>query len=93
MGVGVQGECDVDGAALLAFVQEGLVSQLQLGQVVVLDNLQARSGDGTMSHVGALLAARFSFMPNRLGYCGPEENRAMLDYLAEGYSFFGRAPG
>jgi len=25
-------------------------------------------------------------MPNRLGYCGPDENRAMLDYLAAGYS-------
>ncbi len=36
-----------------------------------------------MSREGALLAARFSFMPNRLGYCGPEENRAMLDYLVE----------
>lgn len=35
-----------------------------------------------MSRAGALLAVRFSFMPNRLGYCGPEENRAMLDYLA-----------
>lgn len=37
-----------------------------------------------MSRAGALLAARFSFMPNRLGYCGPEENRAMLDYVTEG---------
>jgi hypothetical protein len=37
-----------------------------------------------VSRDGALLAARFSFMPNRLGYCGPEENRAMLDYLHEG---------
>lgn len=36
-----------------------------------------------MSRAGALLAARFSFMPNRLGYCGPEENRAMLDYLVD----------
>ncbi len=34
-----------------------------------------------MSRDGALLAARFSYMPNRLGYCGPEENRALLDYL------------
>lgn len=39
-----------------------------------------------MSRAGALLAARFSFMPNRLGYCGPEENRAILDYLAESHS-------
>lgn len=36
-----------------------------------------------MSREGALLAARFSFMPNRLGYCGPEENRTMLEYLAD----------
>ncbi len=39
-----------------------------------------------MSRAGALLAARFSFMPNRLGYCGPEENRAMLDYLVAQHS-------
>ncbi len=39
-----------------------------------------------MSREGALLAARFSFMPNRLGYCGPEENRAMLQYVADGHS-------
>ncbi|HYM69676.1 MAG TPA: DUF6390 family protein [bacterium] len=38
-----------------------------------------------MSREGALLAARFSFMPNRLGYCGPEENRTMLQYLADGH--------
>jgi uncharacterized protein DUF6390 len=37
-----------------------------------------------VSRQGALLAARFSFMPNRLGYCGPEENRAILDYLSDG---------
>ena len=39
-----------------------------------------------MSRAGALLAVRFSFMPNRLGYCGPEENRAMLDYLVDQHS-------
>jgi len=38
-----------------------------------------------VSREGALLAARFSFMPNRLGYCGPEENRTMLQYLADGH--------
>lgn len=37
-----------------------------------------------MSREGALMAARFAFMPNRLGYCGPDENRALLDYLAQG---------
>lgn len=39
-----------------------------------------------MSRAGALLAARFSFMPNRLGYCGPEENQAMLDYVVDQHS-------
>jgi len=38
-----------------------------------------------VSREGALLAAQFSFMPNRLGYCGPEENRTMLQYLADGH--------
>jgi hypothetical protein len=33
-----------------------------------------------------LLAARFSFMPNRLGYCGPEENPALLDHLVDNAS-------
>jgi len=28
---------------------------------------------------GAILAARHSFMPNRLGYCGPDENEILLD--------------
>jgi len=30
---------------------------------------------------GAILAARHSFMPNRLGYCGPDENDVLLDAL------------
>ncbi len=37
-----------------------------------------------MSREGALLAARFSFMPNRLGYCGPDERGAILEHLADG---------
>jgi len=28
---------------------------------------------------GAILAARHSFMPNRLGYCGPDENDILFD--------------
>ena len=28
---------------------------------------------------GAILAARHSFMPNRLGYCGPDENDVLLE--------------
>jgi uncharacterized protein DUF6390 len=31
---------------------------------------------------GTLLAARYSFAPNRLDLCGPRENPALLDYLA-----------
>ena len=30
---------------------------------------------------GAILAARHSFMPNRLGYCGPDENDVLFDAL------------
>jgi hypothetical protein len=32
-----------------------------------------------MNPNGAILAARHSFMPNRLGYCGPDENDVLLD--------------
>lgn len=39
-----------------------------------------------MSRTGALLAARFSYMPNRLGYCGPEENKALLEYVVANQS-------
>jgi len=39
-----------------------------------------------VSAAGALLAARFGLMPNRLGYCGPEENAALLGHVAEGRS-------
>ncbi len=28
---------------------------------------------------GAILSARHSFMPNRLGYCGPDENEVLFD--------------
>jgi len=28
---------------------------------------------------GSILAARHSFMPNRLGYCGPDENEVLLE--------------
>jgi len=37
-----------------------------------------------VSREGALLAARFSVMPNRLGYCGPDEQGAIVDHLADG---------
>jgi hypothetical protein len=32
----------------------------------------------TQKYDGAILAARHSFMPNRLGYCGPDENEILL---------------
>ncbi|MDX9892935.1 MAG: DUF6390 family protein [Patescibacteria group bacterium] len=31
---------------------------------------------------GALLAARYAFMPNRLKYCGPDNNAELFGYLA-----------
>jgi hypothetical protein len=36
-----------------------------------------------MSAQGTLLAAQYSFAPNRLDLCGPRETPALLDYLAE----------
>jgi hypothetical protein len=31
---------------------------------------------------GALLFGRYAFPPNRLGYCGPDDNQALLEYVA-----------
>lgn len=33
---------------------------------------------------GAILFARYAYPPNELGYCGPPNHRALLDYGAEG---------
>jgi hypothetical protein len=33
---------------------------------------------------GALLFARYAYPPNELGYCGPSDNRALLEYGAAG---------
>src|SRR5690242_18199578 len=33
---------------------------------------------------GPQLFARYAFMPNRLAYCGPDENRALFDYCIAG---------
>lgn len=33
---------------------------------------------------GAILFARYAYPPNELGYCGPEDHRALLDYGAGG---------
>ncbi|MDO8560500.1 MAG: DUF6390 family protein [bacterium] len=35
---------------------------------------------------GVLRCSRYSFGPNRLHYCGPDQNREMLAYLEEGVS-------
>jgi hypothetical protein len=33
---------------------------------------------------GPQLFARYAFMPNRLAYCGPDDNRALFDYCIAG---------
>src|SRR5690242_8930075 len=33
---------------------------------------------------GPQLFARYAFMPNRLAYCGPNDNRALFDYCIAG---------
>jgi hypothetical protein len=35
---------------------------------------------------GALLFARYAYPPNELGYCGPADNRSLLEYAAAGIS-------
>lgn len=35
-----------------------------------------------MAVEGTLIFARYAFMPNKLGYCGGDSNRALLDYCA-----------
>lgn len=40
---------------------------------------------GTESKVnGALLFGRYAFPPNRLGYCGPDDHRALFEYVTQG---------
>lgn len=36
-----------------------------------------------MSFAGALLFGRYAFPPNRLGYCGPDDNQALLEQVSE----------
>jgi len=31
---------------------------------------------------GAIIFARYAFMPNKLGYCGSDDNRTLFDYCA-----------
>ena len=52
----------VDGAAFLAFVQEVLVPQLQAGQVVVLDHLEAHKAAGVCEAIEAV-GARLLYLP------------------------------
>jgi hypothetical protein len=35
-----------------------------------------------VSFAGALLFGRYAFPPNRLGYCGPDDNQALLEQVA-----------
>ncbi len=35
-----------------------------------------------MTASGALLFGRYAFAPNRLGYCGPKDNQALLEYVS-----------
>ena len=37
-----------------------------------------------MSFAGALQFGRYAFPPNRLGYCGPDDNQALLEQVADG---------
>lgn len=36
------------------------------------------------AHAGSLLFARYAYPPNELGYCGPDDHRALLEYGASG---------
>lgn len=36
-----------------------------------------------MSLAGALMFGRYAFPPNQLGYCGPDDNAALFEYVAE----------
>jgi hypothetical protein len=36
-----------------------------------------------LSFAGALLFGRYAFPPNRLGYCGPDDNQALLEQVSE----------
>jgi uncharacterized protein DUF6390 len=36
-----------------------------------------------LSLQGALLFGRYAFPPNQLGYCGPDDNAALFDYVTE----------
>lgn len=43
-----------------------------------------RPGANPMQSSGALLFARYAYPPNQLGYCGPGDHRALLEYGATG---------
>ena len=37
-----------------------------------------------MNKQGLLLCAKYSVAPNYFGYCGPDENKSLIDHLKEG---------
>ena len=41
---------------------------------------------------GTLRFVRYGFMPNRLRYCGGDDNRTLFDYAIEGVSDRGLTP-
>lgn len=44
----------------------------------------AGNGSGEIDPTGAILFARYAYPPNQLGYCGPADHGALLDYGAAG---------
>jgi hypothetical protein len=43
-----------------------------------------RSERAVVAVDGPLLFARYAYPPNQLGYCGPDDHRAVLEYVASG---------
>ncbi len=49
--------------------------------MISADSRPAGAGGGVNAK-GALLFGRYAFPPNQLGYCGPEDNQALLEYVS-----------
>jgi hypothetical protein len=60
---------------------------MELGsQPIVAIGHAMPAGQPSATIDGAVLWARYSYPPNSLGYCGPGEHRALLDYASAGYA-------
>jgi hypothetical protein len=44
--------------------------------------MDAAPKGGPLTAPGALLFGRYAFPPNQLGYCGPDDHQALLEYVA-----------